>query len=188
MPTLETAAHPSITLADALRDAFPEPDREATVALLYTPTRCRVAKLAAGHELRGESGAALTLEGVYEARVFSERCELRWLMGDGDKGQAALLGAAPGDGREGWARRGEEYLAELSQTYLLWGKARDAEGGWTRLVSNRIGSLAVPVEAAAEQRVVLEVIEYTRAFEHGNVAVFEERLVRLAAAGEAKDG
>jgi CRISPR-associated protein (TIGR03984 family) len=69
-------------------------------------------------------------------------------------------------------------------TYLLWGEGVGPNHGlgarWGRLAAARIGILDVPVEGIGTLwRVKLHALEYLAEYAHGNVAVAEERLMKL---------
>ena len=73
-------------------------------------------------------------------------------------------------------------VGELDGQYLLWGeKPSDLGNGWKLLTTSRIGSLEIPFkdDLSDKARVVLKTVEYLREFEFGNIAVAEERLVKL---------
>ncbi len=84
-----------IHLKDALA-AFPSRAAEPAVALLYDPNSCRFARLGNDGLLTRENGAEegpTELSRVFEARVFNDTMELRWLKtpaGTGT-GRAAIL-------------------------------------------------------------------------------------------------
>ena len=163
-------------------------------ALLYAPDRCYLARLNQKSELVSISygydhvprESPVNFLNVYEARVFNERAELRWLHEGHCRGRIALLSED----------RIAAYftsdipeitpLETLPQQYLLWGEgvASDLPARWSRLTSARIGRLNVPyVDIGDKQRVQLHTREYLcEVDKHGNVAVVEERLLKLEVA------
>jgi len=161
------------------------------VALLATPAAF-VVRRADGGQLWDPSGKAARPAGVFEARLFSERGELRWLAGGGSGRAALLLDVGPDALPDGWERgAGIVYLDRLTRRYLLWGRASGSPvPGWTRLDEARVGPRDVPAEGGPYLR--LEAWEYVGA-RHGNACVLAERLVairpyRPARAEEGGDG
>jgi CRISPR-associated protein (TIGR03984 family) len=147
--------------------------------LLYSPGECVLARLVDG-KLRGPSGE-VALDAVFEARLFSERAELRWISDGGGAGPAALLSddLVPDDVRKALSVDASiKCDAEpISQTYLLWGTA--AGGGradWSALYEARIGTMHVPCAVAEGGRLCLKAVEYLMEDDHGNVSVAAERL------------
>jgi CRISPR-associated protein (TIGR03984 family) len=125
---------------------------------------------------------------VFEARLFNENCELRWLNRLAGEGDAALISKVEQQSLTGLEAMAPKACERLSQQYLLWGeKARSqpkAES-WRRLADARIGKLDIPLaeDFAQEQRVYLKTCEYLAVVDdYGNVAVVEERLVKLEVA------
>ncbi|MFN7949860.1 MAG: CRISPR-associated protein Csx19 [Blastocatellia bacterium] len=200
MTQLYCRTQTNIALADALtncRDILQSAEGSQTVALLYAPDRCRFATFADG-QLRDEKGVALnaqTVRNVFEARVFNPVAELRWLHTAHGAGDAALL--AEQDIASYLAHtpvaacefdRLDE-LEPLEQIYLLWGESTGSAPapGWQRLTAARIGRLDVPLPQplAPRQRVQLLAREYLREVDkYGNVAVVEERLLKLEVASD----
>ena len=155
-------------------------------ALLYTPARCLFACMRQDGTLANSAGQAVDTDTVYEARVFHESAELRWLNDPSrlQMHRTAVLAARPYNLGLTEAPIQNRLVGTLPQTYLLWGEgmARSAmlSSGWTRLATGRIGKLDVPLADVAQgSRVVLHAVEYLAEFEDGNVAVVEERLMKL---------
>lgn len=170
-------------LARTLRDS------DAAVALLYTPHECLVARFTPDSGLtRPVAGKmqSVSLNSTYEARVFHERAELRWLN-DPRSARAhrtVILSDTALD--LGLTQTALSPLATLDQAYVLWGRGYAGGGqlpaGWSRLAEARVGSLDIPWPDVREgQYVQLHVREYLGAFADGNVAVAEERLLKLEA-------
>ncbi len=134
------------------------------------------------------------LTGVFSARVFSERAELRWLHTGAGLGDAVLLGEDSSP--DGWRQSEVEVGEVIEGWYALWGRRfepHDTASGWVRALEGRIGWLDVPVAGPApmttpaEQKwpteyLALHHLEYIGYDEHGNARVFEERLLRIAPA------
>jgi CRISPR-associated protein (TIGR03984 family) len=169
-------------------EVWPDP---WTVALYYTPRTCGLALwLPPGGTLSLHTGA-LDLDPVFELRAFSAHAELRWVHEAAGLGRGVLLRVDGGPEPAGWIplQRPQCLRGPRRHTYLLWGQV--AEGGeapgadgprWVRLQEARIGSLSVPLAAAAPvgARVVLRAEEFwAQVDDHGNVAVVEERLCGL---------
>jgi CRISPR-associated protein (TIGR03984 family) len=166
---------------------------DRAVGLLYAPNWCGFVSVTIDGSLTWKrknqlaTPAADELDDVFEARLFHKRAELRWLRDPlHDQHTAVILcdnKFAPSD----WhARTAEpESFETLNQHYLLWGKASANFGkdDWITLVTSQIGTLHVPPlrdEIRKGQRVRLQSREYLKAYDpHGNVAVFEERLLGL---------
>lgn len=165
-------------------------------ALLYAPDRCHFARLNQKGELVSigygydhvPRESPVNFLHVFEARVFNEHAELRWLHESHFRGRVALLSE----------NRIAAYftndlpeivpLETLPQQYLLWGQgvASNLPACWSRLTSARIGRLDVAhADIGDQQRVQLHAREYLREVDtHGNVAVVEERLLKLEVANE----
>lgn len=152
------------------------------LCLLYAPRELRIGCLDAG-SWRDAEGRALALGGAYEARAFSERCELRWLSGEG---AVALTEESAAVTPSGWAAaEGMSASETIGQTYLLWGRATGdrTAAGWWKLRAARIGAQAVPlpdgVSLGRGDHVQLQAVEYVCVELDGNAAVVEERLAGL---------
>ncbi|USR90510.1 CRISPR-associated protein Csx19 [Phormidium yuhuli AB48] len=154
-------------------------------ALLYSPQSCHLAQVQDGN-ICGSHGQSLTLSHYFEARIFNETCELRWLNENQGNGFLVILADSDLDlNSETFNSRETTLNSHLSQTYLLWGKAIpqvNLKQGWQRLAEARIGKLDVPLSQSLKknQRVSLHSREYlAEVDEFCNVAVIEERLVKL---------
>lgn len=163
--------------------------RRAT-ALLYSPNRCSLAIFARG-SLYGPDSQPFDLGAVFEARVFGNAAEMRWLNdpGPAQRHQAVILSEQDCSGSlSGWQSTNPPTVIEtLQQTYLLWGEATGQSFGseWSELATARIGALLVPVANATQnQRVLLHSVEYLVEGEHGNAIIYDERLLEL----EVTDG
>jgi CRISPR-associated protein (TIGR03984 family) len=170
-----------IPLADALQ-ACAQPLRGA-VALLYSPVACQFTKLLASGQLVDSDGSCIDLSAVFEARVFNQDYELRWLNESNGQGPAVLLSE---NSIPDYLETDLEPLHALSthpQEYLIWGKSTDcsASADWSILSTARIGKLPVPIGGIAEeQRAYLQACEYLSTVDkYNNVAVVEERLIGL---------
>lgn len=162
---------------------------KGAIALFYSPQSCYIAKLDNG-QVNDSSGYEINLskhQEIFEARVFNDNCELRWLNCLNGKGDAVLLSESE-QSIERFTARTSKFCESLKQQYLLWGKpAKIAETApilstWQRLAEARIGKLDVPLNQnlKEEERVYLSSVEYLATVDSfGNFAVIEERLVSL---------
>lgn len=167
MTILHVAELAGATFAQAL-DAAPR-----AFALLITPSRFEVTTVSAVHPSETED--------VYEARLFGERAELRWLATSG--GHAVFLTEDRDELPSFFTP-----LAPVVATgvcdgqYLLWGRgAGEAREGWTTLATERIGSIRVPAEVEQGGYAAVKTREYiVQDPEHGNSHIAEERLLAFA--------
>lgn len=161
---------------------------EGAIALLYSPRRCMLAQLSDDGILQNVSGNNIELTSVFEARLFSEDCELRWLNRQAGTGDAALISEAALPSLVGFTEIDAQPCEALPQQYLLWGERARSQPNvesWQSLADARIGKLDVPLAQSFEQaqRVYLATCEYLNVVDdYGNVAVIEERLVKLEVA------
>lgn len=193
-----------LTLKEAIEACLPALESQETIALLYSASKCRLARMK-NRQLCDEHHQAIELNDVFEARIFNPQSELRWLNEQGGFGRAVLLSAEtiPEPCRKKLTENVSlSALHTLEQTYLLWGEGIDQTNvslapGWSRLTTARIGKLDVPVTGVKEKsRVHLKALEYLAEYDghgnlvqvgdqteeeylHGNVAVVEERLLCL---------
>jgi CRISPR-associated protein (TIGR03984 family) len=183
MTTLYSYQAQEITLSEAIKTC--QNQLKGAIALLYSPSACQFLRLIDGVFHDSHDRKINHLADVFEARIFNEQCELRWLNYDGGIGQAALLletelrssinqfkGLDPKKDVEPW-----------DQQYLLWGEkanSKPTQQGWQRLAEARIGKIDVPIDSEIKDRVYLKTREYMAAVDtYGNYAVIEERLVKL---------
>lgn len=175
-----------LSLADALSAFSTVIVSDGATAILYSPRRCDLATLA-NEVLHGPDGQPVDLASVFEARVFNETAELRWLNDPGPEQchRAAILTEQDRAGMlADWEPEKDRrtVIETLPQTYLLWGEGtgRPVSNGWSELATARIGGLRVPVgNVGRNGRVLLHSVEYIVEAEHGNAVVYDERLVRL---------
>lgn len=155
-------------------------------ALVYSPSSFCCAKVSGGSLLK-EDGVAIPMNTVFQARLFGEKAELRWLHRSQGAGDAVLLAdELIGPSPSGWNTSESANIVEcVSTQYVLWGQADSRVDGWTTLWSNRIGPMPVPYRTnddfvSKKGRLVLKAREYLQERQDGNVVVAEERLLRLA--------
>lgn len=177
----------NISLEDAIEQQ--KLNLKNAIGLFYSPNWCKFGKVVNRQDACPtikNLNETLNLDSVFEARIFNEECELRWLNFSGGKGRAVLLSENPEKANS--LRDKSEHLnclTTLPQTYLLWGEGVVEEPeigtGWSRLATARIGKLDVPIEGIKRtQGVQLVSKEYLGEIDDfGNVAVVEERLIKL---------
>jgi CRISPR-associated protein (TIGR03984 family) len=191
--TLYTYQSKNTTLAEAVANC--SDDLEGAVALLYCPRECRLATFKAG-SLHDVHDREIPLNygnfGIFEARIFNSACELRWLNHQGGEGKAVLISETPKT-PSNFSKNKVITCESIEQQYLLWGKKADnqpQQDHWQRLAEARIGKLDIPFNSPLtnEQKVYLITHEYIAEWldeseldTYGNVAVVEERLVKLEA-------
>lgn len=168
---------------DAFSHTLPS---SGAVALLYTPAQCLFARLQAADVLTDSMAHPVALDAVYEARVFHADAELRWLNDPGPTHhhRTVILSVQEQDLGLTASPVQQPIVSTLPQTYLLWGEGvgtvHGLAPGWSRLATARIGKLDVPLpHVHRNQYVVLHALEYLAEFDDGNVAVLEERLIKL---------
>lgn len=159
---------------------------EQAIGLFYSVNACRFGKIDRkdGRIVVMHKQEEIALEGVFEARVFNEASELRWLNEYGGTGTAVLLREAPIDDiKEMEAIETIEAIATLEQTYVLWGEGTNADidSGWSRLATARVGKLDVPIANVGKNgRVYLRSREYLgKTGQYSNVCILEERLIGI---------
>jgi CRISPR-associated protein (TIGR03984 family) len=170
--------------SDLLKDA---------IALLYSPTECNILKLNSGQLEDASAKTFKCVEKVFEARIFNQNNELRWLNRNSGNGQAVLLSeteiltAKP----ESFEKEEINYQECIPQKYLLWGETvswddvhsnyADFQKGWQRLTEARLDKIDIPLDEviAPKQRVYLETCEYIAEKDFGNMVIIEERLIKL---------
>lgn len=160
---------------------------EGAITLLYSPDSCKFLRLS-NSEFEYSSAKEREnhrLSNVFEARIFTPECELRWLNRKDGKGDAVLLTESPQSISE-FEEEKKEIEDALSQQYLLWGEPilnpKDIQAGWQRIAEARIGKLDIPLLeklSDKQQRICLKTREYIKILDYGNCAVIEERLRKL---------
>lgn len=126
---------------------------------------------------------------LFEARLFDGQREWRWLR-DGAQGRAALVGEGIQPLADWELLEPGDSVSHKDHRLLLWGTAlADGAGGWSKLASPRTGPVPVPASIEARRGAVLVLREYLAVLDvHGNVGLWEERLIGLEQAetiGEA---
>jgi len=182
----------------SLESVIQLPLAEETVGLFYTPNQCQFGRWKGG-EITDAQDKIIALKDIFEARLFHETAEMRWLRepNTDELGTAVyLFDTQPSFKGEGWQK---EILSELTKgenQYLLWGEywntQQELAAGWSCLATARIGELFIPEPNLQKrnQRVVLKTLEYfglpydaegnlTLHGEQGNQVVVEERWLNL---------
>ena len=170
-----------------------------SIALLYAPDWCGFAQVEQknGSVVMDPSpGAAKRFDQamIFEARVFGEQAELRWLKQWPKQGRAVLI--AEHDISKCLADDAGSFkdTDHFDHSYLLWGEGttnfHELPTNWSRLAMARIGTLDVPypmnsgLSSVTQQneRVYLVAREYLAVSDddqQGNVSVVDERLLKL---------
>jgi CRISPR-associated protein (TIGR03984 family) len=148
-----------------------------TFAVLYAPSKCHLAILQ-GQEFHDANGKIDTAS-VFEARVFNEKAEMRWLNIASGIGKAVVL--STDDNQFFDSKKDENYVDIINQDYLLWGRSTGKPvGDWTQFAEARIGPFLVPLKSVGKDAYAkLTAIEYLGEYEDGNMAVAEERLTGI---------
>jgi CRISPR-associated protein (TIGR03984 family) len=175
----------NISLEDTLKKKFGNL-LPGAIGLFYSPQACefgRIREDGTVEVLRGNQPKTLNLVNVFEARVFSDKAELRWLNILGKGGKAVVLSEDKITTEIFTSSmKPMAYVEKLEQTYLLWGEPidRTPPDNWDFLATARIGSLAVPQPKGKKgDYIVLHSREYLGVDEYGNVSIVQERLVNL---------
>jgi CRISPR-associated protein (TIGR03984 family) len=181
---LDVFSRRGLSLDAALAAFAPTVGTGGAVGFTLTPTAFSFIRLDSDGKATDRAGPA-SLAHVYEARVFHERAELRWLRDPRhDSGHTTVV-LTDGSCAVNLPPLPFEVplVQAVEQSYVLWGRpaARgEHASGWTRLTAARIGGLDVPRNDVRDgQRVAIRSLEYLGQLAHGNVAVVEERLCGL---------
>lgn len=170
-----------IPLKQAVQECFQ--DLADAVGLIYSPQKCSFIKIKSGKIEQPPIETPVDLKLIFEARIFNQQVELRWLNERNGEGKAVLLSEDKDALNLGWNQLEKlEAIAIQSQQYILWGQSKPNSEvtEWSQLFSNRIGSLYVPCPCSnVQNRVYLKTCEYFKADDYGNVSVVEERLIAL---------
>lgn len=175
-----TTREEQMNLADAVNrfaNGFGEELPEKTYAVLYAPSKCHLTILQ-GQEFHDASGK-IDSSSVFEARVFNEKAEMRWLNIASGVGKAVVLSK---EDKQFFAdKKDENYVDTINQDYLLWGRSTGRPvGNWTQFAEARIGAFLVPLKSVVKDNYAkFTAIEYLGEYEDGNVAVAEERLTGI---------
>lgn len=155
-----------------------------SVAILYSPKSCQIATFKEGN-LQDDFGNTVSLEPVFEGRVFNMISELRWLKdpSNSQNHRTTILT------EQNFSNELEKFdclstfvVDTIDQKYLVWGEGTGKKtiDGWSELATARIGSLLIPLnDVGNNKRVSLNSREYLIEEDHGNVIVFDERLIKL---------
>jgi CRISPR-associated protein (TIGR03984 family) len=175
-------------------------ENSSVVAVLYATRYCRFALLGGEGQLLGKDDVPIDLNSTYEARVFNDKAELRWLHTSAGRGNAALLTEDQQSLQNfkgepnNWKEESLSAVDTIPQSYLLWGESvpDQTHAGWIKMATPRIGSYFAPVnrnQIANNVRVRLNAREYLcQQPTHGNVYVGEERWMSLSVADRDTQG
>jgi CRISPR-associated protein (TIGR03984 family) len=160
-------------------------------ALLYTPKECHLAFLDCDSSFFRPDKTIVVGE-IFEARIFNETAELRWLKRSGGADTAVVLSKSNQKCLADEPSQDVEVFDFIHQHYLLWGEELESKTNegqqqskaspkeWTRFAAARIGSFYVPVTLnAGETRARFTAVEYLKKYADGNVAVCDERLTGI---------
>ena len=192
--TLYSRTSENIRLKEAIDKCISKLD--GAIAIIYSPQSCQLLKLHSDGNLWGynryhrqEKYEKIELDYqenyIFEARIFNEDYELRWLNENEGKGKAVIISEENLDNCLENDFKKLVAINVIPQQYLLWGEKAKTElnqTGWQKLSSARIGSLNVPInqEISDNERVYLHSVEYLNSVDdYGNVAVVEERLLSI---------
>lgn len=190
MSILTATRHPNQVTAAAALDWFAGADRRVdrpvdrpVIGYLYAPDRAEWFRYTASDDTagdpRGRDGAT-DLRNVFEIAASDGTRWLRWLHETGGVGAATALAE---DGHPLPQGEPVEVAAQRSRFGVvqrrLAGTVVTGGEGWARLSSARYAPYDVPVEAAPDQQVWAELVEFTAQDEHGNLAVVDTLLTGL---------
>jgi CRISPR-associated protein (TIGR03984 family) len=176
--TLHRWRQADVTLPDAIGWARPATGDDATVIAL-SASSVVLGLIAADGTVTNETGDPVSLDGCFEARMFSAAGELRWLHRNAGRGVAVVVSETT---HPLGVAESEDYQASLGPiTYLVWGTGNGAsQSGWSQTHQARVGSRWYPTAGLADgERLELHAVEYIGRGEHGNAIILEERLCGL---------
>lgn len=169
--------------ATAALERFVNGKEAGVIGFVYTPNDAPWFRMTPdGARLRDGS---LIPDDAFELRAFTPEQELRWWRTTGfDLGKAVILSEAPvvGETSAAGAPGPHPLRLRVARSLLLWGMATGAyEDGWAQFTDRRVGDLWFPLETQppTDSRVRLTVVDYATRDEHGNVAVIDQRPVRI---------
>ncbi|WP_158558258.1 type III-D CRISPR-associated protein Csx19 [Spongiactinospora gelatinilytica] len=169
--SLHAAAVHGITLSSAIAAA----GLAGGCALLTAPSAYHVTRVTT----RGctTPDGPVDLSTVYEARIFTEDLELRWM----EPGHAVVLTEDAGRLPGSFGEPIEPLCCRsvIDARYLVWGVVHRPGLEWAELRSSRVGVRTIPRSGVRPQeRVRLAAREYVVTEpQHGNAYVAEERLI-----------
>lgn len=181
---LNTYSQKGISFCEALKIYTSIVCERKSIAILYSQKSCQIATFKEGN-LQDDLGNTVSLEPVFEARVFNMISELRWVNDPSptrNHRTTILTEQNFSNELEKFACLSTLVLDTIDQKYLVWGEGtgKKANDGWSELATARIGSLIIPLnDVGNNQRVSLNSREYLVETFHGNVIVFDERLIKL---------
>jgi len=161
-----------------------------SLALVYSAKFCKLLQLDEQGKLYDSNKQEIQINTsnnyIFEARIFNENHELRWLNENNGEGRAVIISEHPLNNCLDNDLAQLESVDTIEQKYLLWGeKVKNLDENWQRLSTARIGSLDVFIAQTLpkDKRVYLKTKEYLKVMDNcGNVSVVEERLIKLEVA------
>lgn len=151
--------------------------------LLYSPSVCAFVKVTPEGKVFDSEGelSNQVLSSIFEARVFNQDVEMRWLHNKNLLGQLVLISEEPVHSAKDNLLETISLVDSIEQKYLLWGEVEETQNGWTYLKTSRIGKIVAPSPKTLKQekRLALKTKEYLQEKDYGNVVVIEERLIDL---------
>lgn len=189
LPDEQVKVTVGVTLSKAVRDWTPY--LEGATALVYSPRTCGFGRLAKEGVLEFPEGSSFLTDKIFEARIFDEKYEIRWLRNpeakDGSGKAVVMMENLETKWPDGWINDSNasfEYLESRDDSYLLWGGLAEEDNGWSILKDHRVGRIWVPyidpgTGSKKKTYLRLKVREYLAEDDpaNGNVAVVAERLL-----------
>lgn len=164
-----------MSLEDAIEQCRRYLNNQAAIGLFYSANQCCFGRWQ-GEFFEQSNHQPLNLNVVFEARIFTSEYELRWLNQRNQIGQGVLLSESELDDKKPL-----DVVGTRLNTYYLWGEGVSSNSDWSVLATARIGKLDVPIRGLQpHEKVRLVTREYFGVCDdHGNVAIVEERVLRL---------
>src|SRR5215210_1097262 len=99
-------------------------DDEKAFAILFTPKDCHLILVDKHGKFFNQDGE-FTPHNVFEARIFNDKAELRWLNESNGKGKMAII-----------SDTSFPDAVPIKQKYLLWGQSTGKiKGDWTQFAT-----------------------------------------------------
>ncbi|MEM8716737.1 MAG: CRISPR-associated protein Csx19, partial [Cyanobacteria bacterium P01_G01_bin.4] len=155
----------TISLSEAIKKISGCDVFQDAIGLFYSSQACAVGRLSQDSSIQilsrsrnGWKQSLLEIETIFEARIFSEQAELRWLKNGGDSGDCLYISTIA-DSLPIEVATQTSFQKCLSQQYLIWGKADDVltealAEDWTVVSTSQIGTLAIPFPSPEAKQVI----------------------------------
>jgi CRISPR-associated protein (TIGR03984 family) len=153
------------------------------IALLYSPNWAKIVRVKDGKFDCMQDGKfdENELPSVFEAKIFNEDIELRWVNKDGEVGVSTTLNEV-GNGDSNHPIR----LSDERSKHLLYGKLQNngkMENGYVTIFDEKVGRIKVPVDndfVFSEGNLAFECYEYYLLDEkYGNARVIDTRFIGI---------